>query len=156
VQINDNFAKLSEVRFRRSICGRCAKDKAIHCGISLAFRRTTSDVPSCSDCLQALYLAEQKAREAVETRARIQHELLHNQKERKEDELRKLAQQARFERVSAPAALASTDLKQGRFHVLIPFPSNSHVFQLAAFLPYSFKHIPMTSFKTIIPRTLRL
>ena len=109
----------------------CKKDKAIHCGISLAFRTTTSDVPSCSDCLQALYLAEQKAREAVETRARIQHELLHNQKEQKEDELRKLAQQARFERVSAPAALVSTDLKQGRFHVLIAFPLKSHALFLA-------------------------
>jgi hypothetical protein len=53
---------------------------------------------------QALYLAEQKAREAVETRARIQHELLNNQKERKEDQLRKLAQQARIDRVGGPLA----------------------------------------------------
>jgi len=68
VQINDNFAKLSE----------------------------------------ALYLAEQKAREAVETRARIQHELLNNQKERKEEELRKLAQQARMERVGGPGNQAVT------------------------------------------------
>lgn len=99
--------------------------------ISLASLTTTSDAPNGSICLQALYLAEQKAREAVETRARIQHELLHNQKERKEDELRKLAQQARFERVSAPAALVSTDLKQGRFHVLIAFPLKSHALFLA-------------------------
>ena len=58
VQINDNFARLSE----------------------------------------ALYLAEQKAREAVETRARIQHEILNNEKAAKEDELRELAQRARVER----------------------------------------------------------
>ena len=59
VQINDNFARLSE----------------------------------------ALYLAEQKAREAVETRARIQHEILSNEKAAKEDELRELAQRARVGRV---------------------------------------------------------
>ena len=58
VQINDNFARLSE----------------------------------------ALYLAEQKAREAVETRAKIQHEILNNEKSAKEDELRDLAQRARVER----------------------------------------------------------
>ena len=62
VQINDNFARLSE----------------------------------------ALYLAEQKAREAVETRARIQHEILSNEKAAKEDELRELAQRARVERVGGP------------------------------------------------------
>ena len=62
VQINDNFARLSE----------------------------------------ALYLAEQKAREAVETRARIQHEILSNEKAAKEDELRELAQRARVERAGGP------------------------------------------------------
>mgnify|MGYP003779016405 CR=1 FL=1 len=64
--------------------------------------------------LQALYLAEQKAREAVETRARIQHELLSNQKERKEDELRKLAQQARMDRVGGTAAVVPHDQDQGK------------------------------------------
>ena len=61
---------------------------------------------------QALYLAEQKAREAVETRARIQHEILNNQKDRKEDELRKLAQQARINRVGGPLADSTQDLEQ--------------------------------------------
>eukprot|EP00899_Mesostigma_viride_P018876 jgi/Mesvir1/26990/Mv20701-RA.1 len=63
VQINDNFAKLSE----------------------------------------ALYVAEQKAREAVETRSKIQKELLMREKEKKEGELRSLAQRARMERAGALA-----------------------------------------------------
>lgn len=58
VQINDNFAKLSE----------------------------------------ALYVAEQKAREAVEMRSKIQKELIMKEKEKKEQELRTLAQKARLER----------------------------------------------------------
>ncbi|KAG1366578.1 SNW/SKI-interacting protein A [Cocos nucifera] len=64
VQINDNFAKLSE----------------------------------------ALYVAEQKAREAVAMRSKIQKELMLKDKERKEQELRALAQKARSERTGiAPA-----------------------------------------------------
>lgn len=58
VQINDNFAKLSE----------------------------------------ALYVAEQKAREAVAMRSKVQKEMLMKEKERKEQELRALAQKARSER----------------------------------------------------------
>ena len=65
---------------------------------------------------QALYLAEQKAREAVETRARIQHELLNNEKERKEDELRKLAQQARMDRVGGNPMASSHD-DHGKAHL---------------------------------------
>ncbi|KAF3781126.1 SNW/SKI-interacting protein [Nymphaea thermarum] len=61
VQINDNFAKLSE----------------------------------------ALYVAEQKAREAVEMRSKIQRELLLKEKDKKEQELRALAQKARLERTGA-------------------------------------------------------
>ena len=61
VQINDNFAKLSE----------------------------------------ALYVAEQKAREAVEMRSKIQKELMLKEKEKKEQELRVLAQRARMERSGA-------------------------------------------------------
>ena len=73
VQINDNFARLSE----------------------------------------ALYLAEQKAREAVETRARIQHEILSNEKAAKEDELRELAQRARVERVGGPDVESRPRLDRG-------------------------------------------
>lgn len=58
VQINDNFAKLSE----------------------------------------SLYVAEQKAREAVAMRSKVQKEMLLKEKERKEQELRALAQKARSER----------------------------------------------------------
>ncbi|KAK1266155.1 hypothetical protein QJS04_geneDACA002496 [Acorus gramineus] len=64
VQINDNFAKLSE----------------------------------------ALYVAEQKAREAVAMRSKVQKELLLKEKERKEQELRALAQKARSERTGVAAA----------------------------------------------------
>ncbi|POO00845.1 SKI-interacting protein, SKIP [Trema orientale] len=67
VQINDNFAKLSE----------------------------------------ALYVAEHKAREAVAMRSKVQKEMLMKEKERKEQELRILAQKARSERTgtAAPAAV---------------------------------------------------
>mmetsp|Transcript_9525 Transcript_9525/g.11055 ORF Transcript_9525/g.11055 Transcript_9525/m.11055 type:complete len:590 (+) Transcript_9525:98-1867(+) len=53
---------------------------------------------------EALYVAEQKARVAVEARSKIQKELLMREKEKKEDELRMLAQRARQERAGAPAA----------------------------------------------------
>ncbi|XP_031250641.1 SNW/SKI-interacting protein A [Pistacia vera] len=68
VQINDNFAKLSE----------------------------------------ALYVAEQKAREAVAMRSKVQKEMLMKEKERKEQELRALAQKARSERTGAapPASIS--------------------------------------------------
>ncbi|CAH8354719.1 unnamed protein product [Eruca vesicaria subsp. sativa] len=65
VQINDNFAKLSE----------------------------------------ALYVAEQKAREAVSMRSKVQKEMMMKEKERKEQELRALAQKARSERTGAPASM---------------------------------------------------
>ncbi|KAL6984752.1 hypothetical protein U1Q18_018134 [Sarracenia purpurea var. burkii] len=61
VQINDNFAKLSE----------------------------------------SLYVAEQKAREAVAMRSKVQKEMMMKEKERKEQELRALAQKARSERTGA-------------------------------------------------------
>lgn len=60
VQINDNFAKLTE----------------------------------------SLYVAEQKAREAVEARAQLQKELKNKEKERTEEQLRELAQKARLERAA--------------------------------------------------------
>ncbi|KAK7829768.1 snw/ski-interacting protein [Quercus suber] len=68
VQINDNFAKLSE----------------------------------------ALYISEQKAQEAVTMRSKVQKEMMMKEKERKEHELRALAQKARFERtgVVPPAAVS--------------------------------------------------
>ena len=70
VQINDNFAKLSE----------------------------------------ALYVAEGKAREAIEMRSKIQKEILAKEKTKKEDQLRQLAQRARLERSGlGAAALAMAD-----------------------------------------------
>ncbi|KAL7146854.1 hypothetical protein ABFS83_06G069900 [Erythranthe nasuta] len=65
VQINDNFAKLSE----------------------------------------ALYVSEQKAREAVAVRSKVQKEMMMKEKDKKEMELRELARKARSERTGvAPAA----------------------------------------------------
>ncbi|XP_059652387.1 SNW/SKI-interacting protein A-like [Cornus florida] len=64
VQINDNFAKLSE----------------------------------------ALYVSEQKAREAVAMRSRVQKEMMMKEKEKKEHELRDLAQRARSERAGVAVA----------------------------------------------------
>jgi SNW domain-containing protein 1 len=54
---------------------------------------------------ESLYVAEARAREAVETRAKIQRELLSKEKDRKEEELRSLAQQARMARVAQPPPL---------------------------------------------------
>ncbi|KAJ6799218.1 SNW/SKI-interacting protein [Iris pallida] len=67
VQINDNFAKLSE----------------------------------------ALYVAEQKAREAVAMRSKVQRELMLKEKDRKEQELRNLAAKARAEKAEKGNVVAS-------------------------------------------------
>ncbi|KAM0950896.1 putative SKI-interacting protein, SKIP [Dioscorea sansibarensis] len=68
VQINDNFAKLSE----------------------------------------ALYVAEQKAREAVAMRSKVHKEMVLKEKDRREQDLRALAQKARLERTGiAPAPSGS-------------------------------------------------
>lgn len=64
---------------------------------------------------EALYIAEQKARSAVEARSKMQRELLAREKERKERELRELALKARMDRMGgvaermdvAPAAAAA-------------------------------------------------
>ncbi|XP_010540981.1 PREDICTED: SNW/SKI-interacting protein-like [Tarenaya hassleriana] len=83
VQINDNFAKLSE----------------------------------------ALYVAEQKAREAVTMRSKVQKEMMMKEKERKEQELRVLAQKARSERTGAaapPAASMPVSSERGRSESVDP------------------------------------
>ncbi|XP_057456690.1 SNW/SKI-interacting protein-like [Lotus japonicus] len=79
VQINDNFAKLSE----------------------------------------SLYVAEQKAREAVAMRSKVQKEMLLKEKERKEQELRALAQKARSERtgVAPPAAVSAVSMSMEKSSV---------------------------------------
>ncbi|GKC41916.1 SNW/SKI-interacting protein [Tanacetum coccineum] len=48
---------------------------------------------------EVLYVVEQKAREVVATRSKLQKDLMMKEKERKEQELRALAQKARSERV---------------------------------------------------------
>ncbi|XP_050205564.1 SNW/SKI-interacting protein [Mercurialis annua] len=67
VQINDNFAKLSE----------------------------------------SLYVAEQKAREAVAMRSKVQKEMMMKEKDKKEQELRALAQKARSERTGAAPPMSA-------------------------------------------------
>jgi SNW domain-containing protein 1 len=47
---------------------------------------------------EALYIADRKAREAVEMRAQIEKKLAQKEKEKREENLRQLAQKAREER----------------------------------------------------------
>jgi len=58
---------------------------------------------------EALYIAEQKARAAVEARGKMQKELLSREKERKEAELRELAMQARLDRSHGVASVRDRD-----------------------------------------------
>lgn len=57
---------------------------------------------------ESLYIAEHKARAAVEARSKMQREIMAREKERKETELRDLAMQARMDRLggAAPAPAA--------------------------------------------------
>ncbi|XP_033215007.1 puff-specific protein Bx42 [Belonocnema kinseyi] len=52
----------------------------------------------------ALYIADRKAREAVEARAQLEKKLAQKEKEKKEDHLRQLAQKAREERAGIKSA----------------------------------------------------
>ncbi|KAJ3695848.1 hypothetical protein LUZ60_001225 [Juncus effusus] len=63
---------------------------------------------------EALYVAEQKAREAVAMRSKVQRELMLKEKDRKEQELRALAQKARSERTGiAPAPAGPVSSEKG-------------------------------------------
>ncbi|KAL7297953.1 puff-specific protein Bx42 [Trichogramma pretiosum] len=53
---------------------------------------------------EALYIADRKAREAVETRAQLEKKLAQKEKEKKEDHLRQLAEKARNERAGLKTA----------------------------------------------------
>lgn len=53
---------------------------------------------------EALYIADRKAREAVETRAQLEKKLAQKEKEAKEEHLRALAQRAREERAGIKTA----------------------------------------------------
>lgn len=68
---------------------------------------------------EALYIADRKAREAVEVRAQLEKKIAQKEKEKKEDMLRQMAQQARDERAGlrapgAPGAAegSSSDVKE--------------------------------------------
>ena len=56
---------------------------------------------------ESLYVAERQAREEVRTRAAVQKRLVLDQRERREEELRELANKARMERGGVPAAAAA-------------------------------------------------
>lgn len=58
---------------------------------------------------EALYIADRKAREAVETRAQLERKLAQKEKELKEEHLRQLAQKARDERAGIKTANAATN-----------------------------------------------
>ncbi|XP_015920234.1 SNW domain-containing protein 1 [Parasteatoda tepidariorum] len=64
---------------------------------------------------EALYVADRKAREAVETRSQMEKKLAQKEKEKKEEHLRKLAQQAREQRAgirSQPSADKDDELRE--------------------------------------------
>ncbi|XP_058799473.1 puff-specific protein Bx42 isoform X1 [Phymastichus coffea] len=64
---------------------------------------------------EALYIADRKAREAVEMRAQVEKKLAQKEKEKKEDHLRQLAQKAREERAGLRTAAAldkSEDIRE--------------------------------------------
>lgn len=58
---------------------------------------------------EALYIADRKAREAVETRAQLERKLAQKEKEQKEEHLRLLAQKARDERAGIKSSHVSGD-----------------------------------------------
>ncbi|CAG7893719.1 unnamed protein product [Brassica rapa] len=61
---------------------------------------------------ESLYVAEEKAREAVSMRSKVQKEMVMKEKERKEQELRALAQKARSERSGAPESESTVERMQ--------------------------------------------
>lgn len=58
---------------------------------------------------EALYIADRKAREAVETRAQLERKLAQKEKEQKEEHLRLLAQKARDERAGIKSSNITGD-----------------------------------------------
>ncbi|XP_014483177.1 PREDICTED: puff-specific protein Bx42 [Dinoponera quadriceps] len=63
---------------------------------------------------EALYIADRKAREAVEMRAQLEKKLAQKEKEKKEDHLRQLAQKAREERAGLKSATALDKAEESR------------------------------------------
>ncbi|XP_015594725.1 puff-specific protein Bx42 [Cephus cinctus] len=63
---------------------------------------------------EALYIADRKAREAVEMRAQLEKKLAQKEKEKKEDHLRQLAQKAREERAGLKSAAALDKAEETR------------------------------------------
>ena len=63
--------------------------------------------PTFATLSESLYVAEQQARQEVRMRATVQKKLALQEKEKREEELRALAQQARLERGGATAAAAA-------------------------------------------------
>ncbi|XP_012272030.1 puff-specific protein Bx42 [Orussus abietinus] len=63
---------------------------------------------------EALYIADRKAREAVEMRAQLEKKLAQKEKEKKEDHLRQLAQKAREERAGLKSVAALDKAEETR------------------------------------------
>ncbi|XP_023637073.1 SNW/SKI-interacting protein isoform X1 [Capsella rubella] len=78
-------------------------------GRGLEYAQVNDDFVKLSE---ALYVAEQKAREAVSMRFKVKREMAMKDKERKEQELRALAQKARRERTEA-ARISSESVEPG-------------------------------------------
>ena len=67
-----------------------------------------------SKLAEALYIADRKAREAVEMRASLEKKLAQKEKEAKESKLRELAQKAREERAGIRTTVAKEDSEKER------------------------------------------
>ena len=65
---------------------------------------------------EALYIADRKAREAVEMRAQLEKKLAQKEKEKKEDHLRQLAQKAREERAGLKSAAMGSYMHSVHLH----------------------------------------
>lgn len=72
---------------------------------------------------EALYVAEQSARQAVEMRSRVQRELAAKEKEKKDRELRELAIKARMDRLGGSAAANPSLAARAAGDVAPPPPS---------------------------------
>ena len=96
-------------------------------------KRLAADGRGLTDCAindgfarlsEALYVAESKAREAVEARAAIQRQLLAREKDRKEEELRALAQAARLARGGVAMGVYAPEEAEVRLPPPPPLPGS--------------------------------
>lgn len=72
-------------------------------------RDTTTINPNFATLSESLYIAERQAREEVRMRSIVQKRLAEEEKERKEEQLRNLAQQARMDRIAPQPVQTNTN-----------------------------------------------